>query len=206
MALTLHSDHARLFEHNRFVYPVLSRRSGGISIGVNLNPDKICNFDCIYCQVDRRSAERDAVRGDRRAAGRAAGDARIGVVGGASTRRRSFAGVPAALAAAQRHRLLRRRRADDVQEFRRADGAVCGGEARRPGLGRCEDGADHQRQHVPPAARPARARRSSTATTARSGPSSTRGPTSTITSSNGRRFRFGRFSTTSRRRRACGRW
>src|SRR5262249_23603579 len=21
----------------------------------NLNPDKICNFDCIYCQVDRRS-------------------------------------------------------------------------------------------------------------------------------------------------------
>jgi wyosine [tRNA(Phe)-imidazoG37] synthetase (radical SAM superfamily) len=34
---------------------VLSRRSGGISVGVNLNPDKICNFDCIYCQVDRRS-------------------------------------------------------------------------------------------------------------------------------------------------------
>ena len=52
--LPLHADHARLFEHNRFVYPVLSRRSGGISIGVNLNPDKICNFDCIYCQVDRR--------------------------------------------------------------------------------------------------------------------------------------------------------
>jgi wyosine [tRNA(Phe)-imidazoG37] synthetase (radical SAM superfamily) len=51
----LHTDHARLFEHNRFVYPVLSRRSSGISIGVNLNPDKICNFDCIYCQVDRRS-------------------------------------------------------------------------------------------------------------------------------------------------------
>jgi wyosine [tRNA(Phe)-imidazoG37] synthetase (radical SAM superfamily) len=22
---------------------------------VNLNPDKVCNFDCIYCQVDRRS-------------------------------------------------------------------------------------------------------------------------------------------------------
>lgn len=35
------------------MYPVLSRRSGGISIGVNLNPDKICNFDCIYCQVER---------------------------------------------------------------------------------------------------------------------------------------------------------
>lgn len=45
--------HPRLFENNRYVYPVLSRRSGGISVGINLNPDKICNFDCIYCQVDR---------------------------------------------------------------------------------------------------------------------------------------------------------
>ena len=52
---SLHTEHARRFAANRFVYPVLSRRSGGISIGVNLNPDKVCNFDCIYCQVDRRS-------------------------------------------------------------------------------------------------------------------------------------------------------
>jgi wyosine [tRNA(Phe)-imidazoG37] synthetase (radical SAM superfamily) len=50
---TLHLHHPRRFEQNRFVYPVLSRRSEGISIGVNLNPDKVCNFDCIYCQVDR---------------------------------------------------------------------------------------------------------------------------------------------------------
>ncbi len=49
----LHTQHPRRFEQNRFVYPVLSRRSGGISVGVNLNPDKVCNFDCIYCQVDR---------------------------------------------------------------------------------------------------------------------------------------------------------
>ncbi len=49
----LHTLHERSFEHYRFVYPVLSRRSGGISVGVNLNPDKVCNFDCIYCQVDR---------------------------------------------------------------------------------------------------------------------------------------------------------
>src|SRR5688572_27693086 len=55
MILTLHTQHPRRFEDNRFVYPVLSRRSAGISIGVNLNPDKVCNFDCIYCQVDRRS-------------------------------------------------------------------------------------------------------------------------------------------------------
>src|SRR3954453_3045097 len=52
----LHLDHPRVFHENTFVYPVLSRRSRGISVGVNLNPDKVCNFDCIYCQVDRRSA------------------------------------------------------------------------------------------------------------------------------------------------------
>ncbi len=51
-----HTDHSRLFALNTFVYPVLSRRSRGISVGINLNPDKICNFDCIYCQVDRRDA------------------------------------------------------------------------------------------------------------------------------------------------------
>jgi wyosine [tRNA(Phe)-imidazoG37] synthetase (radical SAM superfamily) len=45
--------HPRLYRDNRYVYPVLSRRAHGISIGINLNPDKICNFDCIYCQVDR---------------------------------------------------------------------------------------------------------------------------------------------------------
>jgi wyosine [tRNA(Phe)-imidazoG37] synthetase (radical SAM superfamily) len=50
---SLFTLHERSFEANRFVYPVVSRRSGGISIGVNLNPDKVCNFDCIYCQVNR---------------------------------------------------------------------------------------------------------------------------------------------------------
>jgi wyosine [tRNA(Phe)-imidazoG37] synthetase (radical SAM superfamily) len=49
----LHKLHERSFDTNRFVYPVLSRRSRGLSIGVNLNPDKVCNFDCVYCQVDR---------------------------------------------------------------------------------------------------------------------------------------------------------
>jgi wyosine [tRNA(Phe)-imidazoG37] synthetase (radical SAM superfamily) len=47
-------DHARQFADFTFVYPVISRRSRGLSIGINLNPDKICNFDCIYCEVDRR--------------------------------------------------------------------------------------------------------------------------------------------------------
>lgn len=54
-ANTLVQDHSRSFHDNKFVYPVLSRRSKGMSIGVNLNPDKVCNFDCIYCQVDRVS-------------------------------------------------------------------------------------------------------------------------------------------------------
>ncbi len=48
-----HTHHPRGFDDNQYVYAVLSRRAGGISIGVNLNPDKHCNFDCIYCQVDR---------------------------------------------------------------------------------------------------------------------------------------------------------
>ena len=47
------NTHPRSFAANRYVYPVLSRRAGGISIGVNLNIDKACNFRCIYCQVDR---------------------------------------------------------------------------------------------------------------------------------------------------------
>lgn len=47
------SSHPRTFRENTYVYPVLSRRSNGISVGINLNPDKVCNFDCIYCQVDR---------------------------------------------------------------------------------------------------------------------------------------------------------
>jgi len=55
--LTIH-DHRRELEENRYVYAVLSRRSGGVSIGINLNPDKVCNFDCIYCQVDRTTPGR----------------------------------------------------------------------------------------------------------------------------------------------------
>jgi len=52
-AQSLFRVHGRDFDANRYVYPVLSRRAGGISIGVNVNRDKACNFDCVYCQVDR---------------------------------------------------------------------------------------------------------------------------------------------------------
>lgn len=47
--------HERRWRNNRYVYAVVSRRSGGVSIGLNLNPDRKCNFDCVYCQVDRKS-------------------------------------------------------------------------------------------------------------------------------------------------------
>ena len=52
-AVNLFTLHSRSWRDNRYVYPVISRRSHGLSIGVNLNPDKVCNFDCIYCCVDR---------------------------------------------------------------------------------------------------------------------------------------------------------
>lgn len=43
----------RDFLNHQFVYLVVSPRARGLSIGVNLNPDKLCNFDCVYCEVDR---------------------------------------------------------------------------------------------------------------------------------------------------------
>jgi len=38
---------------NRYVYAVVSPRARGLSVGVNLNRGRHCNFDCIYCEVDR---------------------------------------------------------------------------------------------------------------------------------------------------------
>ena len=35
----------------RYVYPVISRRAGGVSVGINLNPNNACNWRCMYCQV-----------------------------------------------------------------------------------------------------------------------------------------------------------
>ena len=51
--LAVVQDHSRQFADFTFVYPVISRRARGLSIGINLNPDKVCNFDCVYCEVDR---------------------------------------------------------------------------------------------------------------------------------------------------------
>jgi len=46
-------DHRRQWRRCLYVYPVIARRSKGLSIGVNLNPDKHCNFSCLYCQINR---------------------------------------------------------------------------------------------------------------------------------------------------------
>ena len=48
--------HERRWKDTHYVYAVISRRSRGISIGINLNPDMACSFDCIYCQVRRNKA------------------------------------------------------------------------------------------------------------------------------------------------------
>src|SRR5438105_9057862 len=50
----------RDFLDNRFVYVVISPRARGLSVGVNVNADKRCNFDCIYCEVHRNEAPREA--------------------------------------------------------------------------------------------------------------------------------------------------
>ena len=50
-------NHDRDSANLRYVYPVVSRRAGGVSVGINLNPNNACNWRCIYCQVP------DLVRG-----------------------------------------------------------------------------------------------------------------------------------------------
>lgn len=45
-------DHRRDSAGLMYVYPVVSRRAGGVSVGVNLNPNNACNWACVYCQVE----------------------------------------------------------------------------------------------------------------------------------------------------------
>ena len=51
------TNHDRDIAGMTYVYPVVSRRAGGVSVGVNLNPNNACNWACVYCQVP------DLVRG-----------------------------------------------------------------------------------------------------------------------------------------------
>ena len=45
------ADHDRGSAGLTYVYPVVSRRAGGVSVGINLNVNNACNWRCIYCQV-----------------------------------------------------------------------------------------------------------------------------------------------------------
>src|SRR3990167_10354608 len=45
------TDHDRGSAALRYVYPVVSRRAEGVSVGINLNPNNACNWRCAYCQV-----------------------------------------------------------------------------------------------------------------------------------------------------------
>lgn len=49
----------RDFLGNRFVYVVISPRARGLSVGIDVNPDKRCNFECPYCEVNRSEAARE---------------------------------------------------------------------------------------------------------------------------------------------------
>ncbi|WP_417069705.1 radical SAM protein [Niveibacterium terrae] len=44
-------DHNQVLSGFLHVYPVVSRRVGGVSIGINLNLNNACNWRCVYCQV-----------------------------------------------------------------------------------------------------------------------------------------------------------
>jgi wyosine [tRNA(Phe)-imidazoG37] synthetase (radical SAM superfamily) len=57
----LTDNHSRRWRDNRYLYPVISRRSRGLSLGINLNPNTACNFDCVYCQVDRSDPDHQAL-------------------------------------------------------------------------------------------------------------------------------------------------
>ena len=45
---------------NRFVHVAVSPRARGLTVGINMNPDGRCNFDCVYCEVDRRLPPHEA--------------------------------------------------------------------------------------------------------------------------------------------------
>ena len=45
------NDHSRELSGLKYIYSVVSRRAGGLSIGINLNVNNACNWQCIYCEI-----------------------------------------------------------------------------------------------------------------------------------------------------------
>jgi len=56
-----HADQELKSAGRGLVYQIISQRGGGLSIGVNMNPDGHCNFDCVYCEVDRHHCRGESV-------------------------------------------------------------------------------------------------------------------------------------------------
>ena len=48
--LSIH-DHSRELSGLKYIYSVISRRAGGLSVGINLNVNNACNWQCIYCEI-----------------------------------------------------------------------------------------------------------------------------------------------------------
>ena len=48
--LSIH-DHSRELSGLKYIYSVVSRRAGGLSVGINLNVNNACNWQCIYCEI-----------------------------------------------------------------------------------------------------------------------------------------------------------
>ena len=51
MSILESNNHNRDIAGLKYIYPVLSRRAGGLSVGINFNTNNACNWRCIYCQV-----------------------------------------------------------------------------------------------------------------------------------------------------------
>jgi len=94
--LEVFKQHSRSWRDGRYVYPVISRRSRGLSIGVNLNPDTSCNFDCVYCCVDRTNL-RPAPPVDLAVLGRELDEMLAAVADGSLFRVAPFADIPDSL-------------------------------------------------------------------------------------------------------------
>lgn len=45
-------SHPSFYRDQIYAYPVVSRRANGLSIGLNLSQNRLCNFRCIYCQIE----------------------------------------------------------------------------------------------------------------------------------------------------------
>jgi len=58
--LSIYRSQPREFLGNRFVYAVVSSRARGLTIGVNINPNQACNYECPYCEVVRTPEKADA--------------------------------------------------------------------------------------------------------------------------------------------------